>query len=495
MIKENQKFLNRLLVYFDAVSLLLAFIFSWYIRFTSGFMDTTKSYMSFYQYLLPALLMLPVYLIIYGAFKLYTPYRIKSTFEEFLNILKANFLGTLIFILMLYLLKEIDYSRYLLFIFTISNTLITTIERSAIRHILRRMRKNGRNLKHILIVGYSELTEEFLIRLRKNKHWGYHVVGILDDNKIVKYSSTMKSSEYICNLPDYEKLISDEVAAATQVYGTEIIGNIKSLPYCLKKFDIDEVFITLNIKEYDKLGYIINTCEKSGVRTEIIPDYFKYIPAKPYVEEVDGLPIINIRYIPLDSLINNLLKRLFDIICSLICITVFSPIMLITAIIIIITSPGPILFKQERIGLNKKSFNMYKFRSMKVQKESDEKVQWTTANDPRKTKFGNFIRKTSIDELPQLFNVLNGDMSLVGPRPERPYFVDKFKEEIPKYMIKHQVRPGMTGWAQVNGWRGDTSIEKRIECDIYYIENWSFWFDIKILFLTVFKGFVNKNAY
>ena len=275
----------------------------------------------------------------------------------------------------------------------------------------------------------------------------------------------------------------------------EDICVIDKMQFYLDNYDIDEVFITLPIDEYNKLGHIINICEKSGIRTQIIPDYYKYIPAKPYVEEVDGLPIINIRYIPLDNLANKMIKRFFDISISLISIVLFSPIMLATALIIKLTSPGPVLFRQERVGLNKKTFNMYKFRSMHIQKDEEEKVQWTTENDPRKTKFGSFIRKTSIDELPQIFNVLRGDMSLVGPRPERPYFVDKFKEEIPKYMVKHQVRPGITGWAQVNGWRGDTSIERRIECDIYYIENWSFGLDIKIMFLTVFKGFVNKNAY
>ena len=170
-------------------------------------------------------------------------------------------------------------------------------------------------------------------------------------------------------------------------------------------------------------------------------------------------------------------------------------IMLIVALLIKLTSPGPIIFCQERVGLHNRPFKMYKFRSMAVQSAAKEKSQWTTPGDPRVTPIGRFIRKTSIDELPQLFNVLKGDMSLVGPRPERPFFVEKFKEEIPRYMIKHQVRPGMTGWAQVNGYRGDTSITKRIEHDLYYIENWTLGFDFKIMFLTVFKGFINKNAY
>ena len=188
-------------------------------------------------------------------------------------------------------------------------------------------------------------------------------------------------------------------------------------------------------------------------------------------------------------------KRAFDIVGSLICIVLFSPVMLLAAFMVKLTSPGPVIFRQERVGLHNKPFVMYKFRSMQVQSKSRERAGWTTKNDARVTGVGKFMRKTSIDELPQLFNVLKGEMSLIGPRPERPQFVEKFREEIPRYMVKHQVRPGMTGWAQVNGYRGDTSIRKRIDCDLYYIENWTMGLDIKILFLTVFKGFVNKNAY
>ncbi len=208
-----------------------------------------------------------------------------------------------------------------------------------------------------------------------------------------------------------------------------------------------------------------------------------------------GLPVINIRYVPLTNTGNMLVKRAMDIAGSLFGIIITSPLLLIIAIAVKLSSPGPIIFKQERVGLHNESFYMYKFRSMELQKQDDEKKAWTVKNDPRVTNIGKLLRRTSLDELPQLFNILKGDMSLVGPRPERPLFVEKFKEEIPRYMIKHQVRPGITGWAQVNGYRGDTSIRKRIEFDLYYIENWTVGFDLKILFLTFFKGFINKNAY
>ena len=241
------------------------------------------------------------------------------------------------------------------------------------------------------------------------------------------------------------------------------------------------------------MNEIVDACEEEGIKAEIIPDYYKYFPAKPSVDMLDDLPIINIRYVPLDDAFNKFKKIIEDYFVAIVAIIITSPIMLITAIAIKLESPGPIIFKQERIGYNGKPFMMYKFRSMKVQDEEEEKSQWTTEDDPRKTRVGTFIRKMSIDELPQFFNVLKREMSVVGPRPERPYFVEQFKKTIPKYMVKHQVRPGLTGLAQVNGYRGNTSIEKRIEYDIRYVENWSLVLDIQIMLKTIFKR--DENAY
>ena len=277
--------------------------------------------------------------------------------------------------------------------------------------------------------------------------------------------------------------------------GVKVIGRIDNLLVILPQNHLDEIAITLGLNEYYKLERIVGLCEKSGVHTKFIPDYNNIIPTKPYTEDLLGLPVINIRHVPLSNTFNMMVKRCMDVCGSLAAIVVFSPVMLLMVLLIKLTSPGPLIFKQERVGLHNRPFQMYKFRSMEVQKERDEQKCWTVKNDPRVTGIGKFMRKTSIDELPQLFNVLKGDMSLVGPRPERPQFVEKFREEIPRYMVKHQVRPGMTGWAQINGYRGDTSIRKRIEYDLYYIENWTVGLDLKILFLTFFKGFINKNAY
>ena len=283
--------------------------------------------------------------------------------------------------------------------------------------------------------------------------------------------------------------------AGTLYKGVKVLGTLGNLEIILPENKLDEIAITLPLRDYDNLEEIVGICEKSGVHTKFIPDYNSMIPSKPYTEDLMGLPVINIRYVPLSNTGNIIIKRAIDIIGSLVGIIITSPVMLLSAIAVKCSGPGPVIFRQERVGRHNKSFQMYKFRSMEQQSPGDEKKAWTVKNDPRVTGVGKMLRRTSLDELPQLFNILKGDMSLVGPRPERPLFVEKFKEEIPRYMVKHQVRPGLTGWAQVHGLRGDTSIKKRIEYDIYYIENWTLGLDIKIIFMTFFTGFVNKNAY
>ncbi len=336
-----------------------------------------------------------------------------------------------------------------------------------IRNLLLYFRKKGYNLKYILLIGYSRAAEEYITRINANPQWGYVVRGILDDR----------------------------VPSGTIYKGVKVVGRIENIRYILPENKLDEIAITLALKDYDHLEYIVDLCEKSGVHTKFIPDYNSLVPSHPYTEDLMGLPVINIRYVPLTNTLNWVSKRAVDIAGAFLGILISSPVMLLAALAVRLTSRGPVIFKQERVGLHNKTFKMYKFRTMEVQKPTSEQKAWTVKGDPRVTKVGKFLRCTSLDELPQLFNILMGEMSLVGPRPERPLFVEKFKEEIPRYMIKHQVRPGLTGWAQVNGYRGDTSIRKRIEYDLFYIENWTMSMDFKIMFLTLFKGFVNKNAY
>lgn len=451
----------------DVIVLAVSYISAWFLRFMGPFAYSAEQGLSFEQYMLALIFIIPGYLLLYQAFTLYEPLHMQGRRLMLANIIKANVLGMLFFVFLLYMLKESDFSRLTVYIFCVVNILLEWGVRMLIFAVLRDMRKKGLNQKQIILVGYSRAAEEYIDRIEANPQWGYIVRGILDDN----------------------------VPAGTVYKGIKVIGRIANLTVILPANRLDEIAITLGLSEYYRLEEIVAMCEKSGVHTKFIPDYNKIIPTKPYTEDILGLPVINIRYVPLSNTFNSMVKRVMDIFGSIAAIIVSSPVMLLMCILIKATSPGPLIYRQERVGLHNKTFWMYKFRSMEIQPESEEKKAWTVKNDPRVTGIGKFMRRTSIDELPQLFNILKGDMSLVGPRPERPFFVEKFREEIPRYMVKHQVRPGLTGWAQVNGYRGDTSIRKRIDCDLYYIENWSIGFDIKILFLTIFKGFINKNAY
>lgn len=467
MIKENQRQLNGIHVFIDILVISLSYLLAWFFMFGGN----NNAVLSKELYFIALIPIIPLYILLNAIFGLYAPKRVSGRREEISNIIKANSIGLLIFTLVLFMGSKNYYmyhfSRKLVFIFYGMDIVLTILERNVIRYILRLMRAKGYNQKHILLIGYSRAAESYIDRVLANPEWGYNIRGILDDNM-------ERGFEY---------------------KGIKVIGTIENLELILEMNVLDEIAITLSIKEYERLERIVNDCERSGVHTKFIPDYNHVIPTVPHVEDLQGLPIINIRYVPLTLLHRALSKRIVDIIGSLVGIILFSPIMLIVAVLIKLTDKGPIIFAQERVGLHNKPFKMYKFRSMAVEPPQKEAKKWTTKNDPRVTAIGRFIRKTSLDELPQFFNIFMGDMSLVGPRPERPFYVEKFRDEIPHYMIKHQVRPGLTGWAQVNGYRGDTSIEKRIDHDLYYIENWSMGFDFKILFLTVFKGFINKNAY
>ena len=472
MIKDNQKYLNRLHVVVDALVTAGSYVLAWWLMFGSRFADKGIGVLDMGTYFTALYFVVPGYLILYYWCKLYTPKRVKRTENEILNIIKANLVGIILVLAVLNLAQSVNrdlqhFSRGMLIMFAGLNTVDGILVRALIRRILHLFRKKGYNQKHILLVGYSRAAEAYIDRIIANPQWGYTVRGILDDN----------------------------VPRGAVYKGVKVMGSIDNLLYILPENKLDEIAVTLSLQDYDRLEEIVNLCEKSGVHTKFIPDYNSLIPGKPYTEDLGGLPVINIRYVPLSNTVNAVMKRTVDIVGSFVGLVVTSPLLLVVAIAIRATSKGPVIFSQERIGQHNRPFKMYKFRTMYVQDVKEEKKGWTTKDDPRVTKVGRFLRRTSIDELPQLFNILVGDMSLVGPRPERPQYVEKFKEEIPRYMVKHQVRPGLTGWAQINGYRGDTSIRKRIEYDIYYIENWSLEFDIKIMFLTIFKGFINENAY
>lgn len=445
----------------DACICLVSMVFAFLLRFRV--LEAGYGYIDITYYLRLMVVVVPVYFLLYQYFGLHDSFRHRGVVNEVGQIVQANIAGTVFVFVLVFFLKEVNVSRMVIALFAALNTVISSVERFAIRKILRRLRQKGRNLKRLLLVGWNEVSGEFYDKIMENRSLGYNICGY--------------------------------VSAQPEGLGGRAVpyqGSFSELPRLLADQEVDEVVISFDYDEFPMLEEVIDTCEKEGVKSSLLPFYTKYLPTRPYIEVVEGMPLINLRRVPLDNLVNGFLKRGFDILASLLALILLSPVFLGAAIGVKLSSPGPVIYQQARIGRDKKKFTMYKFRSMGVEGNADM-TTWGTRQDARRTRFGAFLRKYSIDELPQLWNVLKGDMSLVGPRPERPFFVEKFREEVPLYMMKHLVRPGITGWAQVNGWRGDTSIAQRIKCDIYYIENWTFLLDIKIIFLTIFKGIVNKS--
>lgn len=459
MIKENQQLLNRLNVLSDGLIIYLMLPLAFWLRFyvlPGGIINVPLR-----RYLVLGVFFTLIQLFTYASFGLYQSFRHIRLRRELGQLWAASLLDLALLMSWLFLQHEDDYSRQMLAIFFVLSVGMLSAKRIILRRGLRYFRQNGYNLKHVLIVGGGELARSYLEEIRRDRELGYNPIGYISEE------------ESELDLP--------------------WLGGFGALDAVLDSKRPDEVISAIEMADYERTPQIIAACEKTGCKLSIIPFYAEYMSSKPHFDDLNGIPLLNIRYIPLDNWANAFCKRVMDIVGSALLLLVSSPVMLICAVGVKLSSPGPVIFRQERLGLNKKPFTMYKFRSMRV--NSRQNTGWSSREDSRKTKFGSFIRKYSLDEFPQFWNVLKGDMSLVGPRPEVPYYVEQFKEEVPLYMVKHQVRPGITGWAQVNGYRGDTSIQARIEHDIYYIEHWSLLFDIKILWMTVFGGkFKNDEA-
>ena len=451
MIRENQKLLNRINVFSDGVIVFCSFLLGYFVRFY--LIPGGRKTVSFRAYILAALILAVVQIITFTIIGMYESRRKRRLYQEVGSIFLANVIDLVLLMMGLFLFKSVHFARLALFSFFVIETVLLSVKRIVVYKTLKNARAMGFNQKSIIILGSGNVAKLCVHEINRTPELGYQIVG------------------YISSHPDWEEL--------------EFLGEFSALSSLLEYINPDEVIAGLNADEYDEIPRIIKACEKNGIKLSLIPYYVQYMPAHPQFDSLNGIPMLNLRRIPLDNIGNAFLKRMMDLIGSLVLIILSSPLMLIAVIGVRLSSPGPIIFRQERVGLNQKTFYMYKFRSMRVNVESD--TAWSKNVDPRKTRFGAFIRKFSIDELPQFFNVLKGEMSLVGPRPEIPHFVEQFREEIPMYMVKHQVKPGITGWAQVHGLRGDTSIEERIRHDVFYIENWSFWLDVKILLMTVGK--------
>lgn len=399
----------------------------------------------------------------YHALNMYRPTRYMKSYHSLPEALRANLIyygiGALV---MAFILKGEEQNFYLVWqlIITVLSTAFLTFKRHLIKSILTTVRSHRYHLRKIIIVGdNTQAAKEYIKEVNESMQYGMMIVGYVGD-----------------------KIVGN--------IGVDKLGSFQNFSEILDKHAPTDVVFAIDAYDKRRLIKLVNMCDDRCIKVYFLPVTYGFFRTPKQIEQVGSIPLINIHSTPLDNVANALIKRLVDIIGSLALIIMTSPIMLVAAIGVRISSPGPIFFKQERVGTMGKTFTMLKFRSMRVNDGSDK--EWTTGTDPRKTKFGTFIRKTAIDELPQLFNVLFGDMSLVGPRPEIPVFVEHFKENIPLYMVKHYVKPGMTGLAQIKGLRGDTSVEDRIHEDISYIENWSIMLDMYILLATPFK-MINKS--
>lgn len=454
MIRKNQKLFNRLNGLTDGVVVLLSYMFSsWFwldvVRDTSANMASLDNLQG------SALVIGAVYalwtIIMLAVFGMYSTTRIHQPAHSAYNITMANTAALVTAAAVLYLFRLVDFSRGVLAVYFITSCTLLVAKRIILRRILKYYRKKGYNQKHILVVGKSELADRYIRNVESDPTLGIQVEKQLDaDDQLGRRLE--------------KRLLTDE---------------------------IDEVVLALPDSTIRRTEEIVAICEKCGTRVSVIPFYNDVIPTQPTIDIVGDIKLIRLRTTPLDHPLNACIKRVFDVLVSAFLLLLLSPLFLVLAAAIKLDSKGPVFFKQERVGYNKKHFTMYKFRSMVENAEQDE--AWSQQTDSRRTRLGSILRKTSLDEFPQLFNVLIGDMSLVGPRPEIPYYVEQFRKSVPLYMVKNQVRPGMTGWAQIHGLRGDTSIPERVKHDLWYIENWSFGLDLRILFRTAMGGMLNEE--
>ena len=460
MIRKNQAFLNRVNILADILLVILAYMLASWLRL--DFLDGSKGNMAAIsgKTLLLAVAYALVLSFLLSVLGFYNTTRTRRLIWKVRTILAAVTVSTLFASSLLFVFRLVDFSRGVLLVFYLATLVFLIGKYAFMRLVLRRFRSKGFNLKHVIVIGTGELAQQYKKDIEEEPELGFHIKGFIGNPDLL----------------DNKK---------------ENLGTFDELDRLLVSPDISEVVIALEPEEYAHIRNIIFICERNGVKYSVIPFYNDIIPANPTIESIGHSKLINMRVNRLENIGWAMLKRGFDLIVSILGLVLLSPLFLVLAVGVKCSSPGPVLFRQTRVGYKRRPFEMLKFRSLRQNKE--ENTAWTKDSDPRRTKFGSFIRKTSLDELPQLINVLKGDMSLVGPRPELPHFVEQFKETIPYYMVKHQVKPGMTGWAQVNGLRGDTSIEERIEKDLWYIEHWSPWLDMRILFKTFFGGAINAE--
>ncbi len=479
MLTRQTRLLVGYHVVVDGLLGMVAFALSYALRFEAGLIAAPKGQPPFEQYLV---LMPFIGLLVPLAFNLPGAYRLRrdrTRVDDFFSVLVGSvlvvivgLLGTLYF--EVYYAADAaraqgtyEVSQIVWMIFLIVNVSLTYASREVVRTFMQRRFRAGIGLKRVLLAGTGDLARHVADRLLEHAEFGYQIVGFVDDN------GTEDSLGY---------------------RGLPLLGSLDDLEQVVRHERIDQLYVALPLEDHVKMLSLIEVASRECIDVKVIPDLLQFIALRARLEELDGVPIININDVPLQGF-NGAVKRAIDIGVSMVALAGLAIPFAAIAATIRLNSPGSVFYRQERMGLDRRPFMVLKFRSMFEDAERETGPVWTRENDPRRTAVGTFLRRFSLDELPQLWNVLWGEMSLVGPRPERPFFVEQFKEKVPQYMLRHKVKSGLTGWAQVNGWRGDTSIEKRIEYDLYYIENWSVSLDFKILWLTVVRVFFHKHAY
>ncbi len=467
MFKKYSQLFISILFITDIGVVAISWLLAYYIRFHIEIIPITLGIPPVEHYIKLLPFIVAIYAVTMKVLGLYQPIKGRSRVIEFYNILKVTFISILLITAATFFYREYSYSRIVVVYFWLISIISLMLSHTLSRKVLQILRHKGYNLKHILIVGAGDLGKRVAEKIDLYPEIGFKIVGFLTDHP--------------------EKV-------GSSIMGYTVLGHLVDVKKVVKEKSVDQLFVALPLNAHQRLENVLVSLGNDMVDVKVVPDLLRFMRLNPGIEDLDGLPVVSLTEGPLLGW-NKVIKRGGDILLALLSIIILSPLMLFISVVIKMTSNGPILYRQERMGLDGKRFHMLKFRSMKVDAEENIGAVWAKKGDERRTKTGAFLRRMSLDELPQLFNVLKGDMSLVGPRPERPVFVDSFKESIPLYMLRHKMKAGITGWAQVNGWRGNTSLKKRVEYDLYYIENWSFSFDIKIIWLTIWKGLISKNAY
>ena len=467
MLKRHTQIFSTILRLFDMSLAFVAWELAYLLRFVWVDFPTAVMIPEHQEYLKAAFFVTILSGFVFSFTGVYRVHKVIHIRQEFYNLLRGTFTLFLLTLVAAFFYRNFSYSRVHTIYFLICYLNLLFLSRLFTRWLLKCLHKRGKSVESILLIGEGASASKFVESIERLKTLGIVLSGVIETGSKIK--SNIKK-----NIPR--------------------LGGIDQMSGIIQAQKIDQVFIALSPEEQHYLPRLKEMLAEQWVDVRIIPDLGTFRTLHTEVESFEDMPIVTIVQSPMTGW-DKVLKRIIDIFGALIALILFFPLMLIIAVVIKLTSSGPSLYGQERMGLDGHTFNALKFRSMHYDAESETGAVWASENDERRTKIGTFLRKYSLDELPQLFNVLKGEMSLVGPRPERPVFIDQFKSQIPNYMLRHKVKAGITGWAQINGWRGNTSLEKRIEFDLYYIENWSIWFDIKILFLTFYRGFFGTNAY